>query len=54
MIHDFISPGDQQSAMSFSLPQGCVARDGTLDLVWQARPFRVYSEGIAWFIVEPA
>ena len=52
LIHDFMIPGKETVTMSFHLPVGCVREDGVLELVWQARPFRVYSEGIAWVIVE--
>lgn len=52
LIHDFMIPEKETATMSFHLPVGCVGEDGVLELVWQARPFRVYSEGIAWVIVE--
>jgi len=52
LIHDFMIPEKETATMSFRLPVGCVAEDGVLELLWQARPFRVYSEGIAWVIVE--
>ena len=52
MIHDFTMPGEGEGEVCFSLPEGCVTGDGVLELVWQAKPFRVYSEGVAWVIVE--
>ena len=52
LIHDFMIPENERVTMSFDLPVGCVAEDGVLELIWQAYPFRVYSEGIAWVIVE--
>ena len=52
MIHDFITPPGKEATMTFALPEGCVDSHGELELVWQARPFRVYSEGLAWIAVE--
>jgi hypothetical protein len=52
MIHDFLVPEEDEGPVSFALPEGCVSGEGVLELVWQAKPFRVYSEGVAWVIVE--
>jgi hypothetical protein len=52
MMHDFLMPEQEEAIVTTPLPAGCVTDNGALELVWQARPFRVYSEGIAWVIVE--
>ena len=51
-VHDYLLPPEQSTPMSFLLPEGSVTGEGVLRLVWQAYPFRVYSEGIAWMSLE--
>jgi len=51
-VHGFIVGPDVFTTVSYELPEGSVGPDGVLELAWQAKPFRVYSEGVAWAIVE--